>query len=64
MSTDTSIRIDRKLKEDFEEKFEQLHGVKPQTSSLVEKTIKDKINELDEKLEEEKKALEAQKKKK
>jgi predicted DNA-binding protein len=43
----TTVRIERDLKDRFEQLFEAVYGAKPQTADYLEKQIAQKIEEME-----------------
>lgn len=42
----TTVKVDAELKAEYETLFEEVHGVKPVTSSLLDKCMKEEIEKL------------------
>jgi len=55
MSNNTTVKVDSELKAEYENLFEELHGVQPKTSTFLNKELREEIEELKKELKKKKK---------
>jgi hypothetical protein len=55
MSNKTTVKVDADIKAEYETLFEQVHGVKPVTSSLLDNCMREEIDNLKKELSKKKK---------